>query len=68
MASDLGLKSERSVGPTLNGLTAAARDAGVNDAGTVRWPFEYPGKVGGYERYDMPNWVREVVQDVLGHA
>ncbi len=68
MAADLGLKSERSVGPTLNSLTKTAREFGVNDNGTVRWPFEYRGKKDGYEMYDMPAWIRAVVLEVLGRA
>ena len=68
MAAALPIKSERSVGKYLDGLTRAARDAGVNDRGTVRWPFEYLSKHGNYERYDMPPWVRSVVLDVLGET
>ena len=43
-----------------------AREAGVHDNGTLRWPFEYRAKTDGYERYDMPDWVRDIVIDVLG--
>lgn len=68
MAADLPLKSERSVGPTLNNLTRAARAHGVNDRGKVRWPFEYGRPRGNYEAYDMPAWVRSVVLEVLGEA
>ena len=65
IASALGLRSERSVGPYLNGLTRVARRFGVHDRGTVRWPLEWPGRRGGYEMYDMPPWIRAVVLDVL---
>ena len=68
MAAALPLKSKRSVGPTLNGLTRAAREFGVLDAGEARWPFEYQGKQDGHDRYDMPPWVRAVVLDVLGET
>ena len=67
IADELKLKSHRSVGPTLNGLTRTAKEMGATDAdGNVRWFFEWPGKVNGWDRYDFPDWVRRVVQDELG--
>ena len=66
IAVGLGLKSHRSVGPTLNGLTRTAREMGVSDGGTVRWFFEWPGKTDGWDRYDFPAWVRAIVQEELG--
>ena len=66
IAEELGLKSHRSVGPMLNGLTRTAEAIGVDDDGTVRWFFEWPGKVDGWDRYDFPVWVRAIVQDELG--
>ena len=66
MARDLHLKSERSVGPTLNNLSRTSIELGVFPAGRPRWPFQYGTKTDGYERYDMPAWVRHVVLDVLG--
>jgi len=67
ISNELGLKSHRSVGPTLNALTQTAIEIGATDEGEARWFFEYPGRVNGRERYDFPDWVRRIVQDELGH-
>lgn len=66
IAEELGLTSARSVGPTLNALTRTAEELGVHSRGEVRWFFEWPGKVDGWEQYDFPDWVRDVVKDELG--
>jgi hypothetical protein len=69
IASDLGLKSARSVGPTLHQFTRAVEHLNVRDTdGQFHWPLDFPGKRGNYELYDMKPQVRAVVFDVLGHA
>ena len=69
IADDLGLKSARSVGPILTGLTRAAEHLQISDTdGQFRWPLEFPGKRGTYWLYDMPAPVRRVVLDVLGES
>lgn len=69
IAGGLGLKSERSVGPTLNQFTRAVKHLGVKDMdGQFRWPLDFPGRRGNYDLYDMKPQVRAVVFDVLGHT
>lgn len=70
IAEDLGLKSERSVGPILHHqFTSTVDHLGVKDTdGKFRWPLDFPGKRGNYDLYDMKPQVRAVVFDVLGHA
>jgi hypothetical protein len=68
IAESLGLKSERSVGPTLSGFSRAVAELGVRDRdGRFRWPLDFPGRRGRYELYDMPDSVRTIVLEVLGN-
>ncbi len=47
IADELGLRSERSVGPRLKSLTDAGAHLGINSPdGQFRWPLEWPGKRG----------------------
>ncbi len=69
IADDLGLKSARSVGPTLTGFTRASEHLQIKDTdGQFHWPLDFPGKRGTYWLYDMPASVRAVVLDVLGDS
>ena len=68
IADGLGLKSPRSVGPTLNALSRTAEEMGVFPRGEVRWFFEWHGKADGWEQYDFPEWVRQIVLDELGSS
>lgn len=66
IATALGLKSERSVGPALDkGFTHRVRHLGVRDADD--WPVEFSGRSGTYNLFDMNPRLRAIALEVLGH-